>query len=82
MVDFILQNPRTNQDAAGERYVHYIHVQALEKLKGHEFKGNFRDLESILKGAILQARLEGIETLLERHIVFPPPPQAVALDAD
>src|SRR5262249_57859780 len=73
MVDFILQNPRTNQDTTGKWYVRYIHEEALAKLKSHEFKGNFRELESILQAAILQARLEGMEMLLDRHIVLPPP---------
>ena len=71
MVDFILQNPRTNQDATGKWYVHYVHEEALAKLKDYEFKGNFRELESILQEAILQVRLEGMEMLLERHIVLP-----------
>jgi DNA-binding NtrC family response regulator len=72
MVDFLLQNPRVNrQDARGRRYVNYIHDQALAKLRAYEFKGNFRDLESILYGAIIEARLEGVETLMDRHIAFP-----------
>src|SRR5262249_4287466 len=31
MVDFILQNPRTNQDTTGKWYVRYIHEEALAK---------------------------------------------------
>jgi hypothetical protein len=74
MVDFLLQNPRVNrQVAAGRRYVNYVHEEALAKLKAYEFKGNFRDLESILNQAVVQAQLEGMETLMDRHIILPSP---------
>lgn len=73
IIDFVLQNPDVNpaiDKKEGKRHVNFIHEEALNSLKNYEFKGNFRELESILMKAILKARLDWVDTILKEHISF------------
>lgn len=68
MVDFILQNPEINCDAEGKRYVRYVADEVLTQLRGRQFPGNFRQIESTLQAAIHRARLQGSDTILAEHL--------------
>jgi DNA polymerase III delta prime subunit len=69
LVDFILQNPRINPVIGGaKRRVNYISKEALQRLKQHDWPGNFRELEQVLWRAVDAAYAEGLDLLLPRHL--------------
>lgn len=76
MVDFVLQNPEVNKSPDGRRYADYIADAALDRLRGHPFPGNFRELESCLQAAIHRARLQGSDTILPEHLELRNPEEA------
>jgi DNA-binding NtrC family response regulator len=51
--------------------VNKISVEALEQLRHHEYRDNFRELERILWQAVLYAGEEGVDTLSPHHLAFP-----------
>lgn len=66
LVDFVLQNPRINPVRRGRssgRLVTGIEKGAVEALKRYEFPGNFRELERILREAVVRAGMDGLEVI-------------------
>lgn len=74
LVDFVLQNPRINpvidkaEGNEGKRRVNSISEEALQRLKQHDWPGNFRELEQVLWRAVDAAWEEGLDILLPRHL--------------
>lgn len=67
IIDCLLQQTRINP----EMEVKQIGKYALAKLKGHSYaKGNFRELEDVLRNACASARRDGRAYLCECDIVF------------
>jgi len=64
LVDYLLQDPYVNP----ERKVNKITTRALIKLEEYDYKGNFRELRSILTKAVERAVLRGDDKILGQDI--------------
>ena len=72
LIDFVLQNPMINPVRSGKksdkRAVDAIERAAVELLKEQEFPGNFRELEQIMRRAVIRAQSRGVRTITEENI--------------
>ncbi|MBF0226316.1 MAG: sigma 54-interacting transcriptional regulator [Desulfobacterales bacterium] len=75
IIDFILQNPSINpvkvDTKKGDepiRFVNWIENSVFDLLKTQKYPGNIRQLEHILRLAVVQARFENVDVLLETHV--------------
>ena len=64
LVDFVLQNPAIN--GKKNRLINAIEKAVVEKLKNLEFKGNFRELEQLLRRAVLTATSRGLDVITSK----------------
>lgn len=77
LIDFVLQNPQINpisrvDSPKGEivRAVNSISRRAQRRMREYGWPGNFRELEQVLWRAVFQARHEGTDLILPRHILL------------
>lgn len=67
LVDFVLQNPRINplikKGTKKRHIVQRIEKAAITPLRDYEFPGNFRELEQILKEAVIMADCKGLDII-------------------
>ncbi len=72
LMDFVLQNPNFNPvkttGKEPERAVDWIEKSALALLKQQRFPGNFRELEQLMRRAVILARSRGIKTITEENL--------------
>jgi len=72
LADFVLQNPRINPvrtiGRKSARAVTQVERSALERLRKYSYPGNFRELESILRKAVISAGSCGVGIITERSI--------------
>jgi len=69
LIDFALQNPKINPLIDGKKLaVNAIEREAVDLLKQHEFPGNFRELEQIIRHAVIMAQTMGIKIITEESI--------------
>ena len=70
-MDFIIDCLLQQESINAEKRVSHIGRNALAKLKGYSYeKGNFRELEDVLRNACTVARKDGRDYLCECDIVF------------
>ena len=75
LTDFVLQNPEVNPITSVEGdhvtfAIRYVHKRTLQKLREHDWPGNFRELEQVLWRAVLTSISEGNDTLMPHHVSF------------
>jgi transcriptional regulator with PAS, ATPase and Fis domain len=69
LIDFVLQNPKINPVIDGRKSaVTVIEKKAVELLKQHGFPGNFRELEQIIRRAVIIAQTMGIKIITEENV--------------
>ncbi|HOB16488.1 MAG: sigma 54-interacting transcriptional regulator [Candidatus Cloacimonadales bacterium] len=71
LISFILQSPFINEVSDNLNYsVDKISFEAIEKLEGYTYPGNFRELEEILKNAVNECILNNQTIILPENIKF------------
>ena len=69
LIDFVLQNPDMNDALADDtRAITAISTKAVKKLRAYGYPGNFRELEFILREAVIRARGYRSHVILEEDI--------------
>ena len=70
LVDFVLQNPQINPPTGrgGARVVTHVQEDVIEVLKGQEWPGNFRQLEQVLRKAVLKAKCSRVKVITHRIV--------------
>ena len=66
MLSYLLQKKNIEQGAGIAR----ISLRAIEKLESHDYPGNFRELERVVKTAIMNAEMEERDIVLSEDVVI------------
>lgn len=69
LISLTLQNERVNPQTAKGRYVNFISIDAIEWLEEYNYPGNFRELEYILRQAVVMAYGQGCDCICLRHVI-------------
>ncbi|BBJ28682.1 sigma 54-interacting transcriptional regulator [Athalassotoga saccharophila] len=64
ILSFVLQDQLTSLQK--EKEIKRISLKAIEKLERYDYPGNFRELESLVKEAIMNAYIDGRDCILEK----------------
>jgi transcriptional regulator with PAS, ATPase and Fis domain len=66
ILSFVLQDQLTNFQKVKDVKIKKISLRAIEKLERYDYPGNFRELESLVKEAIINAYIDGRDCILEQ----------------
>lgn len=66
ILSFVLQNEKNKLSSK----VEYISIRAIEKLENYDYPGNFRELEIIVRNAVVNAEMNYRTCIIERDIEF------------
>jgi len=66
MISYLLQKKNIEQSAGVVR----ISLKAIEKLESHDYPGNFRELERVLKTSIMNAEMDERDIVLSEDVVI------------
>lgn len=71
LINFVLLNPNINPFEKNNGYlIKKISFEAIQKLENYHYPGNFRELEGILKQAVNLALTDGLDIILDKHIII------------
>lgn len=70
LVDFVLQNPQINPPSGrgGTRAVTHMEKDVIKVLEGYGWPGNFRQLEQVLRQAVLKAKCRGVKVITSQIV--------------
>jgi len=66
ILSFAIQNQA--KSLKKEKDIHKISLKAIEKFEKYDYPGNFRELESMVREAIMNAYVDGRDCILERDV--------------